>query len=184
MLEINVPLNILEASTPWNLIRGTEQIYNLATRFTGQTGWTLDDPPDGITIANTGVITSDLAHLHTEQIDSLRVVTDQRTIIVPTTIRDWFPSDVDIGLETFHSAFRAHDHSARELWRGIILVSVNRRCGNLDTTANGHCQLCCGRLLGFRRAQGHAERYQWDWIALCEQNNRSDWGESLGCVYR
>ena len=55
-----------------------------------------------------GAITADLSHYHSEKIDGLSVETDQNSININISIRNWFPVDFTQDLVVFYSAWRSY----------------------------------------------------------------------------
>ena len=86
--------NYTAEGSSWTLSRGIEQTYDVPDMITSaasDTGWSLLNAPDGVTISDTGIITADLG-VNNDAIGTLSVQTNEDEYNVPTTIRDWFPS--------------------------------------------------------------------------------------------
>ena len=119
--------------TTWNLVRGGTRTDNLGAQFAGRTGWAMaSGTPAEFTISAAGVISAVLPHLFTAP-GTLTVTTDQGNIRVPTTIRDWFPSDdPNYRPGGFFSVARSHDGSANQLMLSIQVQGVNAYSNLLD----------------------------------------------------
>ena len=111
----------------WHLVKGGTRTYNVTEKLSEtRTGWRLDEPPNGFTINNVGVIRANLPHLYTTPPGELRVMTDQGNIRVPTTIRDWFPADYRRYTPTaFFSTARAHSGAADQTLLSIEIWNPN-----------------------------------------------------------
>ena len=128
------PLSIQARLSDWNLVRGIDNEYDVATEISGRTGFALpSSTPDDYEITSAGVLSISLEHLPDTalELDDLEITTDQGTLPLAMSFRDWFPDDSEDDLHWFYSAFRSVDGTARELWRGIYWYSETTT-GDLD----------------------------------------------------
>lgn len=111
----------------WHLVKGTRRRYNVPTKLTEpRTGWALHEPSDGFTISPAGTISANLPHLYTNPPRQLRVITDQGDLLVPITMRDWFPgADFDYAPANFFSIARAHNSAAAQTLFAIEVLDPN-----------------------------------------------------------
>ena len=123
-LELLVPFDVISTqglTTTHNIVRHVESTFNVAAQngVGTRTGWELENPPAGVTINNSGLLTFDVNHISAFDPDAIIVVTNEGAISVPVTIRNWFPEDGDADVWLFYSAWRARDATSRTLWFGI-----------------------------------------------------------------
>ena len=134
-IEVAIPFNAELGLADWNPIRGLSQTYDVAAALpTGVLNIAISGTtPPNFSINAAGVITADLPHLYTTEVETLQIGSSVGNLNLQVNLRDWFPNDSEIDLSTFHSASRSFDGSAQELWRGLYWYpSVSG--GNLNTT--------------------------------------------------
>ena len=126
-------------TTTWNLIRGSRRTFDVRAQQDIKTSsyWTLENAPDGFSISDDGVIRADVPHLRTQSPGNLIVNTDKGEIVVPLSVRDWFPNDYRTP-RYFFSVARSYDgHVGRDLFDVSIRNSSFVQTGTATIQSGG-----------------------------------------------